>query len=458
MDVVGPLFGAAEVVMREAALFAAAGFLLLGLGDLAVDLAWLGLQLRRLGKPPPALADLPPPRSPGRLAVFVPAWEEAAVIGDMLRATLSAWRGADVRLYVGCYPNDPATAAAVRAVDDPRLRLVLGPRPGPTTKADCLNGLWRALLADERAEGWRAKAVVLHDAEDVVHSAEPALYDSLCERFDLVQIPVLPLIDPNSRWIGAHYADEFAESHAKEMVVRQRLGAALPSAGVGCAFSRDALEAVAREAGGLPFDADSLTEDYELGLRIRGRGGSAAFVRIAPPSGRGVVATRGYFPPTLAGAVRQKARWTTGIALSGWDRLGWSGGAAERWMRLRDRQSLLAALLLFAGYLALLLWLLLKAREGATGNAPAPLPPLLGLLVQVNLALLAWRLALRAAFTARAYGWREGARAVPRALVSNLVAMLAAAAALARYRALRRTGDARWGKTDHAFPAELPAE
>ena len=147
-----------------------------------------------------------------------------------------------------------------------------------------------------------------------------------------------------------------------------------------------------------------------------------------------------------------------GIGLSGWDRLGWRGGWAERWMRLRDRQSLLAALLLFAGYLAFALWLVLKAGEGAGGIAPAPLPPLLSLLVQLNLGLLAWRLVLRAGFTAHAYGWREGLRAVPRALISNAVAMLAAAAALSRYRTLRRTGRAAWGKTAHAFPAELPAE
>ncbi|MFN3387818.1 MAG: glycosyltransferase, partial [Allosphingosinicella sp.] len=249
MDVVGPLFGAAEIVMREAAFFAAVGFLLLGLGDLAVDLIWIGLKAARLARPAPSIADLPPPESQGRLAVFIPAWDESAVIGAMLRAALAAWEEADLRLYVGCYPNDPETSAAVAAVADPRVRRVVGARPGPTTKADCLNGLWRALLADEQAEGWRAKAVVLHDAEDVVHSAEPALYGRLCGRFDLVQLPVLPLIDPNSRWVGGHYADEFAESHAKEMVVRQWLGAALPSAGVGCAFSRDALERVAAAAG-----------------------------------------------------------------------------------------------------------------------------------------------------------------------------------------------------------------
>ena len=71
------------------------------------------------------------------------------------------------------------------------------------------------------------------------------LFDALIERFDLVQLPVLPLIDPGSRWIGGHYADEFAEAHGKELVVREAIGASLPSAGVGCAISRDALAALA---------------------------------------------------------------------------------------------------------------------------------------------------------------------------------------------------------------------
>ncbi len=459
MDSAGPLFGGMDFIMREAALFAATGFLILGLSDLAVDMLWLAHRIRRLGRPMPAAADLPPPVRPGRLAIFVPAWDEAAVIGDMLRGAVSAWPDGDWRLYVGTYRNDPATTAAAAAVAraEPRVKVVTGGEAGPTTKADCLNRLWLALLADEAAEGRRAKAVVLHDAEDVVHPAELRLFDSLIERFDLVQLPVLPLIDPNSRWLGGHYADEFAESHGKEMVVRGALGAGLPSAGVGCAFSREALGGLAAGRGGLPFDSDSLTEDYELGLRIAEAGGRRAFVRVRGGDG-GIVATREYFPGTLAASVRQKARWMTGIALSGWDRLGWSGGFAERWMRLRDRQSLLAAILLGAGYLAMLLWLTLKAWEGAGGKGPAPLPALVSALVAVNLGLLGWRLAVRAGFTAAAYGWREGLRAVPRMAVGNLVAMRAAASALSRYRALRRGGRPRWDKTEHIFPARASAE
>jgi adsorption protein B len=170
------------------------------------------------------------------------------------------------------------------------------------------------------------------------------------------------------------------------------------------------------------------------------------------------VATREYFPGTVPAAVAQKARWMAGIALAGWDRMGWSGGAAERWMRLRDRQSLLAAALLFAGYLALALWLLLAPLRLIAGVDAAPFPSLLATLVKVNLVLLAWQMVLRAAFTSHAYGWREGMRSVPRAMVANFIAMGAAAAALARYRRLRRTGQAAWGKTAHTFPTAAAAE
>jgi adsorption protein B len=453
MDIAGPLFGGGDFIMREAALFAATGFLVLGLSDLAVDLLWLAHRGRRLGRPASAIADVAAPARPGRLAIFVPAWDESAVIGEMLRGAVSAWADGDWRLYVGTYRNDPATTAAAAAIAsaEPRVKVVTGGQTGPTTKADCLNRLWLALLADEAVEG-PAKAIVLHDAEDVVHPAEIRLFDGLIERFELVQLPVLPLIHPHSRWLGGHYADEFAESHGKEMVVRGALGAGLPSAGVGCAFAREALGRLAADRGGLPFDADSLTEDYELGLRIAEAGGRRAFVRIAGEDGA-IVATREYFPGTLAAAVRQKARWMTGIALSGWDRLGWSGGLAERWMRLRDRQSLLAAILLCSGYLAMALWLALKAWQGAGGRGPAPLPATLSVLVAVNLGLLGWRLAVRAAFTTAAYGWREGLRAMPRMAVGNLVTMLAAVSALSRYRALRRGGRPRWDKTEHIFPA-----
>jgi adsorption protein B len=250
---------ALDRALAELTLFAAVAFLLGGVDDLAVDLAWC-----RFRRPAGSLADLPPGAAQ-RLAVFVPAWDEQAVIGAMLRAALSRYDHPDYRLYVGCYPNDPATIGAVRAVaaGDARVRLVIGARAGPTTKADCLNALWHALEQADAAEGRRTTAVVLHDAEDVVHPAELRVFDHFLRDHAAVQLPVVPLIDPQRALVSGHYADEFSEAHGKAMVVRAGLRAALPLAGVGCAIRCDALARLAA-ANGTPFDAASLTEDYEL--------------------------------------------------------------------------------------------------------------------------------------------------------------------------------------------------
>ncbi len=454
----GVLLEIMALFVRELALFAAVGFLVLGTSDLLVDFIWIGLKLKRfiLRIRSASLDSLPQPDKPGRLAIFVPTWREEEVIGQMLARALAVWDGADFRIFVGCYPNDPATVAAVTAIGDERIELVIGAGDGPTTKADNLNALWRALRTAE-ARGEAFKAVVLHDAEDVVHSAELALFDRMIERFDLVQLPVLPLPDPTSRLTAGSYLDEFAESHGKELVVREALGAGIPSAGVGCAVSREAIGLLASDRDE-PFDADSITEDYEMGLKLHAMGRRGAFVRLPPGQGGVVVATREHFPAYWRDAVTQKSRWIAGIALSGWDRLGWSGGLAERWMRLRDRQALLAALLLVAAYVALLAMPLLGVAAAWFGHPVLLVTPLLATLMSIAAGLLVWRLTLRFAFVAASYGVVEGLRAIPRVVVSNAIAIVAARLALARYGRARRTGTADWGKTAHTFPKQAPAE
>ena len=214
---------------------------------------------------------------------------------------------------------------------------------------------------------------MLHDAEDLVHPLELKLFDRLVEYAGLVQLPVVPLIDPNSRWVGGHYADEFAEAHMKELVVREAVGAAIPLAGVGCAIERVALSRLAARHDGRPFAGASMTEDYEMGLRLGAIGVKTMFVRIpAEPGSRAVVANRGHFPSTISAAVRQKARWIGGIAFAGWDQLGWRGGLGERWMRMRDRRGPLAALLLLAGYGAAILWA--EVALAAALGAPVAVP------------------------------------------------------------------------------------
>ena len=449
---------AADALVRathEAMLFAAVGLAVGGIDDLLIDLLWLGRSARRrmtvYRRFPRCTADrLPPPEAPGRIAVFIGAWHEARVIGAMLRAALDRYDHGDYRIYVGVYPNDPATQAAVRAVEDPRVVMVGGMLPGPTTKAECLNRLWQRLVADEAAEGRGFKCVVLHDAEDVVHPAELRIFDRLIERFDLVQLPVLPLVKRGSRLISGHYCDEFAYGHSVPLVVREALGAGVPSAGVGCAISRGAMARMDAAGGGRPFDENSLTEDYEIGLRLAGLGGRGIFVRMAAYQGGPPVAVRAYFPATFDTAVRQKTRWLTGIALAGWDRLGWQGGWAEAWMRLRDRRSILAALITAVAYLALILLALCTA----IGRQP-PVSAAFQALLWFNLATFFWRIGMRAWMVGRIYGLAEGLWSIARTVPANLIAMAAARRAVLGYLVVRE-GPPRWDKTRHHFPDELP--
>ncbi|OAN65948.1 hypothetical protein A7X12_14535 [Sphingomonas sp. TDK1] len=395
------------------------------------------------------------PASAHRFAIFVPAWDESAVIAPMLRSMLARWQQGRYRIYVGAYPNDPATIAAVLSVSqsDPRVRLVIGPRPGPSTKADCLNALWAALERDAVAEGAAFKAIVLHDAEDVVHPLELAVYAGWIDSHGAVQLPVAPLCQPGSQLVSGHYLDEFAQSHGATLLVRQMLGASLPLAGVGCAIRCDVLRRIAADRG-VPFDATSLTEDYELGLILRAMGVRTAFVRVAESPGGPPVAVRAYFPATVHASVRQKARWIAGIALAGWDRTGWGRlrDVADHWMRMRDRRMTLAMPVLAIAYFASLCWALSLACHQLFGGAMQPPGALLGWMLGLNLSMLAWRLGMRIAIVARLHGWREGLWAAPRMLVANLIGLLAARRALSTYLGLLGGGPVRWDKTAHQFP------
>jgi adsorption protein B len=71
----------------------------------------------------------------------------------------------------------------------------------------------------------------------------------------------------------------------------------------------------------------------------------------------------------------------------------------------------------------------------------------------INGWLLAWRIMIRACFTAYAYGATEGLLSIPRLVVGNLIAILAAARAVGIHLG---GGASHWDKTRHIFPAELP--
>lgn len=442
---------------RELLLFAGVFFLLGALDDIAVDAIYLWQKLRGKlvsQKRDRAILAGQPLQHPA--AVFLPAWSEAEVIGDTLRHLLGAWAQPGLRVYVGCYQNDPETIAAVivAARSDPRLRLVIHPCDGPTTKADCLNRLYRALGEDERRCGRDFGMVVFHDAEDVVDPAALGLLaEAIDKGADFVQLPVEPLVQRDHSWLrnqlGSHYCEEFAEAHGKAMVVRDALGAAIPGAGVGCAVARAMLHRLAAShRDGQPFSSDSLTEDYELGLAVGEHGGVSRFVRARGQDGA-LIATRAYFPARLDHVVGQKTRWVHGISLQAWDRVGWGAGWAERWMRARDRRGPFAGLVLMTGYMLIALTAFGGVAVLAGAIEPQPLGLPLKVLLIANLAAFVWRGAWRFAFTARIYGWAEGIRAVLRIPLANVIAIMAGRRAVMAYIASLRGNALVWNKTPH---------
>ncbi|NBW76795.1 MAG: glycosyl transferase family protein [Sphingomonadaceae bacterium] len=449
------------VLLAERELLLFAGFwIAVGLIDeLAIDLSWLWLKLTgraRTRTLPAGYGDAP---LAGPLAVFIPAYAESAVIGVTIRHLLKTWQQDALRLYVGCYRNDPATlaAAVAAAAGDPRLRVVLVDAAGPTTKADCLNRLYAALQADEGRGARRFRGVILHDAEDMVHPAALQAIDAALGAVDFVQLPVRPVCVSGNTWIAGHYADEFTESHAKTMVVRNALGLALPAAGVGCGLSRGALDrlvALQAEHGQAgPFSPEALTEDYEIGLILSNGGRGSAFLRLRAADGS-LVATASCFPSTLAAAVRQKTRWIHGIAFQGWDRLGWSARPLECWMALRDRRGPLTALVLAAAYALLAIDAVLVLGQLGALVPSVPLTETHRLLLALGLIGLAWRALFKVLFVGQEYGWTEGLRAVLRIPVANVIAIMAGRRALLGY--IRSLGGqpVGWDKTEHfAHPA-----
>jgi len=183
-----------------------------GLDDLILDVSMVWDWLRR--RPSAARPSLYPEK---RIAMFVPLWQEHAVIARMLQHNLAAIRYHSYDIFVGCYPNDSQTLEAVREAEARihNIHLAIVPHDGPTSKADCLNWIYQGMLAHEEACGVRFDLVVTHDAEDVIHPDSLCWINYFAREYDMVQVPVLPLPTPGYRLTHGVYCDEFAEFQTK---------------------------------------------------------------------------------------------------------------------------------------------------------------------------------------------------------------------------------------------------
>ncbi|MBV7476321.1 cyclic di-3',5'-guanylate-activated glycosyltransferase NrfB [Pseudomonas sp. PDM31] len=415
------------------------------------------------------------------LAIMVPAWNEVGVVGEMARLAASTIDYENYQIFVGTYPNDAETQADVDAVCQhyPNVHKVVCARPGPTSKADCLNNVIDAILRFESDAKIQFAGFILHDAEDVISPMELRLFNYLLPGKDLIQIPVYPYAPEWKGFTAGHYVDEFAENHGKDVIVREALTGQVPSAGVGTCFSRKAISALLEDGDGIAFDVQSLTEDYDIGFRLKQKGMKCIFARysVTDPNlaleqpwvfgmNRAfsqVICVREHFPRDLQHAIRQKSRWIVGIVFQGTKNLGWSSKGLLNYFLWRDRRGLIAYLLSFLVNLLfvvlLAMWLITVIAPDAW-RYPSILSDsrLLEVLLWANGFLLLNRLFQRGWFVTRYYGLVEGLLSAPRMMWSNFVNFFANLRAL---RQVMEMGDSRrvaWDKTTHEFPALTQAQ
>jgi adsorption protein B len=460
------------VVVDTALFILAIAYLMLSIDDVLLDCYFYARGLfRRIGKPASLFFDRSrlASKPEARIAIFIPCWHEADVVEQMLTLALRRIEYDRFDIFVGVYPNDPETQAKVDIVGAvaKNVHKVVNPRPGGTTKAQNLNAMYDYMCAMEGDDPFQI--IVLHDVEDVIHPLSLRLYNWYMPRKDMLQIPIFPLPRKLRFFTAWTYADEFAENHLKDLVVREAIGAFVPCAGVGCGFGRKCLDFLRAEHGGDVFGDGALTEDYQLSLEIKVRGFNVGFAKDVLVDGtvngsrarwsrKEYIATRAYFPDTFTTAVRQKTRWITGICLQTWQMRGWCGSLAVRYALYRDRKGMLGHVACFAGYPVMLVAFGLSLWHAADPRVVVAVfrhtAAIYDLLYGV-IAVSAWRICQRAIQVARMYGPVAGLVSILRFPWGNVVNGFATFGAVYRYFHSRITREAlSWSKTAHIFPTE----
>jgi adsorption protein B len=361
-----------------------------------------------------------------------------------------------VEFFVGAYPNDKLTIAAIEQTiaRHPNVHLALTPHDGPTSKADNLNWIYQRMLLHEQEHGVRFDMVLTHDAEDLIDPDGLRWINYYAQWNDMVQIPVLALPTPFCYLSHGVYCDEFAEFQFKDMPARQLLGGFIPSNGVGTGFSRRALERIAEIYSNRIFEPACMTEDYENGFRIKRLGLPQKFIPIHFRYGR-PVATREFFPLHFKMSVRQKTRWIMGITLQSWE----YHSARETFLHFywfwRDRKALAGNLLtplanvLFVFGFATWAWSRATHHEWLFGRDLSRF----NTIYWTGLSVQALQTTIRAICSARIYGWKFACGVPLRVIVANVINCVATSRAICIYANARlHRRPLRWVKTEHAYP------
>jgi adsorption protein B len=450
--------------------FVAIVYFLSGTQDFVYDIGayWLRFWRRFIYRQEPRLTlERLRARQQQRIAVMVPAWNEGEVVASMVDNIIKRVEYENYSIFVGTYPNDPATQACVDrlAKEYPQILKVVTARQGPTTKADCLHNILATIRAFEESNVVNFDIILMHDAEDWVHPQEFLLHNYLIPQVDVVQVPILPFPTHWYKWVHWIYADEFSENHMKDVPVREKISGFVPYAGTGTGFSRKVIDYLAEEHDGHVFNESSMTEDYSMSKKIREAGLKSVFVNVllgddhspwwTPLAKRPLfVSNWSYFPMDWTRSVRQKSRWIIGISLQEWEQSGWEGSWLLKENFIKDRKVFVAATASFLGYFVLIYFLIYAM--GQAGWIPFKLLPILmpdtalANLVAFCTVFMVVRVTQRITWVGLTYGIGPGLMSVPRLIVGNVLNGLAAFRALKVFADSRRgRGAVRWDNTQH---------
>ena len=416
--------------------------------DAFIDIVAMGIERDRV----PDLDDnafvIPP------TAVFVANWHEEEVLGKMVEGNLARIQIPQVSLYLGVYPNDTGTlrvATQLEAKYPDRVKVIINRLPGPTSKGQMLNEMFTQVFEGEGGP----ELVILHDSEDVIDQRTFAVYAAYARGHDFIQAPVFSLNRGKNAVVASTYMDEFAERHTRELIVRDAVGAAIPSAGVGTGLTKKLIKHFLATRGQVLMSG-TVTEDYILGVEAKRAGFKPAFALISRNADEGLdfVATREFFPRTLDASIKQKTRWVYGINFEALHKLGWHGDPWDFYFFVRDRKGMITS---FLPPISAFLLVLMLLGYIDIADMSEPMGDILMASMWINLIALITRYVVRVRACYQVYGtydWIGIALRWPAALYINMAAV---------YRAWKTylgeselaTKPIVWSKTTHEIPDDF---
>ncbi len=444
-----------EMLFIVLAFIAVIGALIFTLDDMFIDLQAFVRRLKPQRVTVDYIAQIK--RNPEKqIAILIANWKEAEIITPMIRGNLRGLEYKNYVFFLGVYPNDTTTVVAaqnLQAAYPKQVQVVVNSHQGPTSKGQMLNVVARNIFSYEANLGKKFDLFLMQDSEDVLHPHSLSLLNEVSRTADFVQIPVFSFDVPRSSLVGGIYIDEFAEAHTKDLLVREALGAAIPSAGVGTLLSRNLILGMMQVQEGCFLKEDTLTEDYHLGMMAKKLGFKSKFACVQYEKENGqleFIATREYFPDAMSASMRQKSRWTLGIAYQGLENLQWQGSLIDKYFMWRDRRSPYNSILIVLSFLLLIAFVVSSQLQLGQSVLQQGLFQSLLVLNMFNMVL---RLGQRMRAVALTNA-RHHVLLVPlRWLLANVINVGATWKAHQQFSESKKTGQRPvWIKTEHRMP------